>query len=79
MMRYKTFETERLYIKPTTENDANFIFELLNASKWIRYIGDRGIKTEENAKDYIQEKMIPQLERLGYSNYTLIRKCCVWH
>jgi RimJ/RimL family protein N-acetyltransferase len=26
------------------------------------------------AKEYIKEKMIPQLERLGYSNYTLIRK-----
>jgi len=40
----------------------------------LKYIGDRNIKTVENAKDYIKEKMIPQLERLGYSNYTLIRK-----
>lgn len=73
-MKYKTFETERLYIKPTTENDARFIHELVNTPKWIKYIGDRGIKTVEDAKDYIKEKMIPQLERLGYSNYTLIRK-----
>lgn len=73
-MRYKTFETERLHVIPTTENDAKFIYELLNTPKWIKYIGDRGVKTVENAKDYIKEKMIPQLERLGYSNYTLIRK-----
>lgn len=73
-MRSKTFETERLCIIPTTENDARFIYELLNTPKWIKYIGDRGIKTIEHAKDYIKEKMIPQLERLGYSNYTLIRK-----
>lgn len=73
-MRSKTFETERLCIIPTTENDARFIYELLNTHKWIKYIGDRGIKTIEHAKDYIKEKMIPKLERLGYSNYTLIRK-----
>ena len=73
-MKYKVFETERLIIKPTLENDAEFIFELYNTPKWVKYIGDRNIKTIENAKEYIKEKMIPQLERLGYSNYTLIRK-----
>ncbi len=73
-MKYKTFETERLYIKPTTENDAKFIYELLNTPKWIKYIGNRDVKSVESAKDYIKEKMIPQFESLGYSNYTLIRK-----
>jgi RimJ/RimL family protein N-acetyltransferase len=61
-------------LKPTSEEDAEFIFELLNTSKWIKYIGDRNIKTVENARDYIKTKMLPQLKRLGYSNYTLIRK-----
>jgi [ribosomal protein S5]-alanine N-acetyltransferase len=73
-MEYKTFETERLIIRPTSENDSEFIFELLNTPKWIKYIGNRNIKTLENAKDYIRKKMVPQPERLGYSNYTLIRK-----
>ncbi|CAM1365747.1 Protein N-acetyltransferase, RimJ/RimL family [Tenacibaculum sediminilitoris] len=73
-MEYKTFETERLIIRPTSENDSEFILKLLNTPKWIKYIGERNVKTEEGAKMYIREKMIPQLERLGYSNYTLIRK-----
>jgi ribosomal-protein-alanine N-acetyltransferase len=73
-MTYKSFETERLTIRPTSEDDSEFIFELLNTPKWLKYIGDRNIKTVESAKDYIKEKMIPQLERLGYSNYTLISK-----
>ena len=72
--QYKIFETERLILKPTSEEDAEFIFELLNTPKWIKYIGDRNIKTVENARDYIKTKMLPQLKRLGYSNYTLIRK-----
>lgn len=73
-MEYKTFETERLIIRPTSENDAAFILNLLNTPKWIKYIGDRNVKSIENARDYIKDKMIPQLERLGYSNYTIIRK-----
>ena len=73
-MKYKTFETERLIIRPTSENDSEFIFKLLNTPKWLKYIGDRNIKTVESAKTYIKEKMIPQLERLGYSNYTLTTK-----
>jgi len=70
----KIFKTERLLLKPTSEEDATFIFELLNTEKWLKYIGDRNIKTVESAKEYIKIKMLPQLKRLGYSNYTVIRK-----
>lgn len=73
-MKHSSFETERLIIKPTTEEDAPFIYELLNTPKWIKYIGDRNINSVEDAKAYIRNKMIPQLEKLGYSNYTLITK-----
>jgi len=71
---YKSFETERLRITPTTEIDASLIYELMNTPKWIQYIGDRNIHSIDDAKVYIQKKMLPQLERLGYSNYTVIRK-----
>ena len=53
MNQYKKFETERLILKPTSEEDAEFIFELFNTPKWIKYIGDRNIKTLEDAKNYI--------------------------
>ncbi len=52
MVEYKKFETERLLIKPTSEKDTEFIFELLNTPKWIENIGDRSIKSVKNAKDY---------------------------
>jgi RimJ/RimL family protein N-acetyltransferase len=74
MKKYKTFETERLIIKPTLEEDAEFIFQLLNMPKWTKYIGERNVKTVEQAEHYILEKMKPQLLRLGFGNYTLIRK-----
>lgn len=74
MSSYLSFETERLILKPTLEEDAAFIFELLNSPKWLKYIGDRNIKSVEDATAYIQTRMKPQLEKLGYANYTVIRK-----
>lgn len=74
MTEYKVFETERLLLKPTSLADAKFIFELMNTPKWLEYIGDRNVKTIESAKAYIANRMMPQLQRLGYSNYTILRK-----
>ena len=74
MVQYKSFETERLILKPTVDDDADFILELMNSPKWIVYIGDRNVKTREEARSYIRTKMLPQLQRLGYANYTVIRK-----
>ena len=72
--KHKSFETERLRIILTTEIDASFILELLNTPKWIKFIGDRNVHSVDDAKEYIQQKMLPQLEKLGYGNYTVIRK-----
>lgn len=66
--------TERLFLRPTNIEDSSFIFELMNTPKWIKNIGDRNIQSPLDAENYIKEKMIPQLEKLGYSNYTVIRK-----
>ena len=74
MGNFKTFETERLHLRPTSIADADFIYELLNSPKWLQFIGDRRIGNPEEARKYIQERMLPQLEKLGYSNYTVIRK-----
>jgi ribosomal-protein-alanine N-acetyltransferase len=49
------FETERLLLSKITLEDAPFIFELVNTPGWIKFIGDRNIKTIDNAKTYIQK------------------------
>lgn len=71
---YKIFETERLILKPAAETDAAFILSILNMPKWLQYIGDRKVYTEEQAVAYIKERMIPQLEKLGYGNNIVINK-----
>jgi ribosomal-protein-alanine N-acetyltransferase len=70
----KTFETDRLILKPTTVADAEFIRSLYNSPKWIKFIGDRQLNTVKDAENYIQTKLMPQMERLGYGTYTIIRK-----
>ena len=74
MNEYLSFETERLIIKPTCKADAPFIFELFNTPKWIEHIGDRNIHSIKDAEEYIKKKITPQLKKLGYSNYTVVRK-----
>ena len=73
-MKHKEFETERLILRPTSIDDAGFILQLFNSPKWLKYIGDRNIRSEKDASDYIRDHMLSQLERLGYSNFTVIRK-----
>ncbi len=67
-------QTERLIIRPTMLEDAEFILALFNSPKWLKNIGDRNVNTVEAAAEYIRTKMLGQLERLGFSNYTVIRK-----
>lgn len=74
MKKPKIYETERLFLSPTSVEDAAFVLELLNSPKWIQNIGDRNVLTLEAAEAYIRTKMLPQLEAVGFSNYTLIRK-----
>lgn len=47
-------ETERLILREFMLSDAKFIVELVNTPGWIEYIGDRNIKTEEQAKTYLE-------------------------
>lgn len=63
-MKYKSFETDRLYIRPTSQSDSEFIFKLLNTPKWLKYIDDRKIKSVLKTIIYINDIMISQLERV---------------
>lgn len=74
MTKIKKIETERLYIRPVEIEDAAFFFELFNTKNWIKYIGDRNVKNVNEATEYIQKVMQPQVTLFGPSNYTIIRK-----
>ncbi len=70
----KTFETERLIMKLADLDDADFFLELYNMPSFIKYIGDRNLRTKEDAEDYIKNRFFPQIEKLGFGNYVVILK-----
>jgi [ribosomal protein S5]-alanine N-acetyltransferase len=47
--------TDRLHISPVTLEDADFMLKLLNSPGFIRFIGDRQVRTVEEAEDYIDK------------------------
>ena len=73
-MENKIIETERLVLKPMSVEDSPLIFELYNSPKFIKFIGDRNIKTLEDAENYIKNRFLPQMERLGYGNFLITKK-----
>lgn len=62
-------ETERLILRRLTTDDAPFIFELVNDPDWLRFIGDRGVRTLDDARGYIVKGPIDMYARLGFGLY----------
>lgn len=46
-------ETERLVVRRLTTHDALFVLSLVNDPDWLRYIGNKGVHTLDDARDYI--------------------------
>jgi RimJ/RimL family protein N-acetyltransferase len=66
-------ETERLRLRRLCERDAAFIVELLNDPDFLRYIGDRQVRTEEDAVRYILGGPIVSYERYGFGLWRVER------
>jgi RimJ/RimL family protein N-acetyltransferase len=60
------FDTARLRLRPLTEDDDAFIVALLNDPAFRRYIGDRGVRTPEDARGYIRRGPVASYERFGF-------------
>jgi len=68
-MGVNILETERLVLCRQSEDDATFILELLNSPGWLKYIGDRGVKTTSDAEKYILEGAMKSYELNGFGLY----------
>lgn len=51
----KKYRTNRLQLNPLILGDAAFICELFNTEHYIKFIGDRNIKTREDALKFIHK------------------------
>jgi RimJ/RimL family protein N-acetyltransferase len=67
-------ETARLAIRPFTLDDAAFVLALVNEPSWIEFIGDKGVRSIEDARAYLKNGPIAMVERLGFGLYRVARK-----
>ena len=51
--------------------DSAFIFELLNEPSWIQYIGDKDVKTLQDALRYIENGPLAMYKRAGFGLYAV--------
>ena len=62
-------ETERLALRKLSTDDADFVLELLNEPSFLQYIGDRGVRSLEDAREYILNRLVASYERNGFGLY----------
>ncbi len=66
--------TERLELRQFDDEDAAFILRLVNEPSFLRYIGDRGVRSIEDARRYIAEGPVAGYVRYGHGLLCAIRK-----
>jgi RimJ/RimL family protein N-acetyltransferase len=59
-------QTGRIALRRLTTDDASFIRELVNEPSWIRYIGERNVRTDDDARAYLVRGPIAMYERHGF-------------
>jgi RimJ/RimL family protein N-acetyltransferase len=59
-------ETERLVLSKLTTADAPFVLELLNDEAFVRHIGDRGVRTLDDACGYILAGPVAMYDEHGF-------------
>lgn len=74
MTNSNIIETERLELRKLSLEDSNFIFELLNDPDWIKYIGNRNINNDEDAQNYISNRLLKGYEQYGFGFYLVKEK-----
>jgi RimJ/RimL family protein N-acetyltransferase len=67
----KTLVTTRLTVRRMSISDAGFILTLLNEPSWLRFIGDRGVRTIDDAKNYIIQGPVAMYASLGFGLCTV--------
>ena len=67
-------ETERLRLVEFTAADADFVLRLVNEPSFLRYIGDRGVRTIEDAVKYIADGPVAGYARYGHGLMRVVRR-----
>jgi len=64
-------ETERLRMNWLTEDDADLMLAIWNDPDFIRFVGDRGVRTLDEARVAMREGVLKLYREFGYGPYRL--------
>jgi ribosomal-protein-alanine N-acetyltransferase len=67
----KILETERTVVRKVRLDDAGFMLDLLNQPSFVQFIGDRGVRTLDQARAYIEERALAGYEKNGFGPYVV--------
>ena len=74
LLSMKVLETDRLILRRLSVEDAAFILDLLNQPSFLRYIGDKGVRSLDDARAYILNGPVDSYERNGFGLYLVQMK-----
>jgi ribosomal-protein-alanine N-acetyltransferase len=67
----KILETERLILREVDESDDAFMLDLLNQPSFIKYIGDRNVRSLEQAREFIESRYRKSYAENGFGLYAV--------
>ena len=70
----KILKTERLVLQEFSIDDAEFILTLLNTPAWLDYIGDKNVRTIEDAVNYLEKGPIKSYKENGFGLWLILLK-----
>ncbi|HEY5445358.1 MAG TPA: GNAT family N-acetyltransferase, partial [Pyrinomonadaceae bacterium] len=65
---------ERLTLREVSTDDADFILRLLNEPSFLRFIGDKGVRNLQDARQYILNGPIASYNQNGFGLYLVVLK-----
>ncbi|WP_225411621.1 GNAT family N-acetyltransferase [Stigmatella hybrida] len=65
----KVLETDRLLLRRLSTEDAEFILKLVNEPSWLRFIGDKGVRNLDDARNYLLTGPLAMYSRFGFGLY----------
>lgn len=69
-----SLETERLWLRRVTLDDAGFMLAIWNDPAFMRNVADRGIRTVQQAEAALMEGTFKLYEQHGYGPYCMAQK-----
>ncbi len=67
-------ETPRLQLRHLVIEDAAFFCRQLNEPTWLAQIGDRGVRSADDAANYLRTKTFAGYREQGFGMYLLVRR-----